>query len=123
VDETASDFLKQARPEGSDALKLITEPACGVRLTAADIMITSKEIDRFEEAHTHRDWLIGLFRANHLPQGSSRRPHRVDRGHHRRGGQHRRRSPLWGTVHMAQFSVKITPLPGSLLSGNQQLRS
>ena len=45
-------FLKQARPEGSDALKLITDPACGVRLTAADIMITSKEIDRFEEAHS-----------------------------------------------------------------------
>ena len=45
-------FLKQARPIGSDALKLITEPARGVRLTAADIMITSKEIDRFEEAHS-----------------------------------------------------------------------
>jgi hypothetical protein len=44
-------FLKQARPIGSDALKLITDPARGVRLTAADIMITSKEIDRFEEAH------------------------------------------------------------------------
>ncbi len=45
-------FPKQARPEGPDALKLITDPACGVRLTAADIMITSKEIDRFEEAHS-----------------------------------------------------------------------
>ena len=44
-------FLKQARPVGSAELKLITEPARGVRLTAADIMITSKEIDRFEEAH------------------------------------------------------------------------
>jgi hypothetical protein len=32
-------------------LKLITEPARGVRLTAADIMITAREIDRFEEAH------------------------------------------------------------------------
>ncbi len=45
-------FLKQARPAGSAELKLITEPARGVRLTAADIMITSKEIDRFEEAHS-----------------------------------------------------------------------
>ena len=45
-------FLKQARPAGSDALKLITTPARGVRLTAADIMITSKELDRFEEAHS-----------------------------------------------------------------------
>jgi hypothetical protein len=45
-------FLKQARRIGSDTLKLITDPARGVRLTAADIMITSKEIDRFEEAHS-----------------------------------------------------------------------
>ena len=45
-------FLKQARPEGSDELKLITDPPCGVRLTAADIMITAKEINRFEEAHS-----------------------------------------------------------------------
>jgi hypothetical protein len=45
-------FLKQARPVGSNALKLITDPARGVRLTAADIMITAREIDRFEEAHS-----------------------------------------------------------------------
>jgi hypothetical protein len=43
--------LKQARPAGSETLRLITEPARGVRLTAADIMITAREIDRFEEAH------------------------------------------------------------------------
>ena len=44
-------FVKQARPVGSDTLKLITEPARGLRLTAADIMITAREIDRFEEVH------------------------------------------------------------------------
>ncbi|MFN4129341.1 MAG: hypothetical protein ACK4GC_05945, partial [Paracoccaceae bacterium] len=31
-----------------------------------------------------------------------------------------RRSPLWGKVHMAQFSVKIMRLTGSLLGENQQ---
>ena len=35
----------------NDPWKAITEPARGVRLTAADIMITAKEIDRFEEDH------------------------------------------------------------------------
>ena len=44
-------FVKQARPAGSETLRLITDPARGVRLTAADIMITAREIDRFEEAH------------------------------------------------------------------------
>jgi len=44
-------FVKQARPVGSEAMKLITEPARGVRLTAADTMITAREIERFEEAH------------------------------------------------------------------------
>ena len=44
-------FLKQARPMGSETLKLITDPTCGVRLTAADIMITAREIDRFEEVN------------------------------------------------------------------------
>ena len=44
-------FLKQACPAGSSVLKLITDPVCGVRLTAADIMITAREIDRFEEVH------------------------------------------------------------------------
>lgn len=33
-----------------------------------------------------------------------------------------RRSPLWGKVHMAQFSVEIIRLPGSLLGGNQQCK-
>ncbi len=44
-------YLRQARPTGADTFKLITDPVCGVRLSAADIMITAREIDRFEEAH------------------------------------------------------------------------
>ena len=28
-------------------------------------------------------------------------------------------SPLWGKVHMAQFSMEIMCLPGSVLGGNQ----
>ena len=35
----------------SDAWKTITEPIRGMRLAAADIMITAREIERFEEAH------------------------------------------------------------------------
>ncbi|MDT8858509.1 hypothetical protein RNZ50_26495 [Paracoccaceae bacterium Fryx2] len=44
-------FVKQARRIGTEELKLITKPARGLRLTAADIMITAREIDRFEDAH------------------------------------------------------------------------
>jgi len=44
-------FVKQARRIGTEELKLITKPARGLRLTAADIMITAREIDRFEEAN------------------------------------------------------------------------
>lgn len=44
-------YMTQARRSPGEDWKTITEPARGVRLTAADIMITSKEIDRFEEAH------------------------------------------------------------------------
>ena len=43
--------LTQARLSPNDPWRTITEPARGVRLTAADIMITAKEIDRFEEDH------------------------------------------------------------------------
>ena len=45
-------YVTQARQSGGDPWKTITEPARGVRLTAADIMITAREIDRFEEAHS-----------------------------------------------------------------------
>ena len=45
-------YVTQARRSPGEDWKTITEPARGVRLTAADIMITSKEIDRFEEAHS-----------------------------------------------------------------------
>jgi hypothetical protein len=58
--------LKQALPAGSETLKLITDPACGVRLTAADIMITAREIDRFEEAH-------GIGRGRNAGPGSPSR--------------------------------------------------
>ena len=44
-------YATHARLLSSDPWKAITEPACGLRLTAADIMITAKEIDRFEEDH------------------------------------------------------------------------
>ena len=44
-------YVTQARQSGGDAWKTITEPVRGVRLAAADIMITAREIDRFEEAH------------------------------------------------------------------------
>ncbi|SEO09423.1 hypothetical protein SAMN05216227_104617 [Pseudorhodobacter antarcticus] len=70
-------FIKQARPVGSDALKLITDPACGVRLTAADIMITAREIDRFEDVN-------GIGRTRHAGPGA---PGRYD----------------WEGFHMALF--------------------
>jgi len=44
-------FVKQARRVGSEAFKLITKPARGLRLTAADIRITAREIDGFKQAH------------------------------------------------------------------------
>ena len=44
-------YLKQASLLPNDPWRTITEPARGLRLTAADIMITAKEIDRFEEDH------------------------------------------------------------------------
>lgn len=44
-------YLCEARLTPNDPWQTITKPARGVRLTAADIMITAKEIDRFEEDH------------------------------------------------------------------------
>jgi hypothetical protein len=44
-------YATHARLLSGDPWKAITEPARGLRLTAADIMITAKEIDRFEEDH------------------------------------------------------------------------
>jgi len=44
-------YVTQARQSPSEDWKTISEPARGVRLTAADIMITAREIDRFEEAN------------------------------------------------------------------------
>ena len=44
-------YVKQARPLKARVWLTITEPAKGVRFTAADIMITADEIERFE--HTH----------------------------------------------------------------------
>ena len=44
-------YITHARLSPNYPWKAITEPARGVRLTAADIMITAKEIDRFEEDH------------------------------------------------------------------------
>jgi hypothetical protein len=43
--------ITHARLSPNDPWRAITEPAGGVRLTAADIMVTAKEIDRFEEEH------------------------------------------------------------------------
>ena len=43
--------VKQARPPKAVAWLRITDPARGVRLSAADILITAREIDRFEDAH------------------------------------------------------------------------
>ncbi|WP_309665862.1 hypothetical protein [Tabrizicola sp.] len=44
-------YLTEARLPPNDPWQTINKPARGVRLTAADIMITAKEIDRFEEDH------------------------------------------------------------------------
>jgi len=44
-------YATHARLLSSDPWKAITEPARGLRLTVADIMIIAKEIDRFEEDH------------------------------------------------------------------------
>lgn len=44
-------YVTQARQSPSEDWKTITEPVRGLRLTAADIMITAREIDRFEEAN------------------------------------------------------------------------
>ena len=43
--------VKQARRPNSSVWLAITEPAKGVKVTAADIMITAAEIERFEQAH------------------------------------------------------------------------
>ena len=44
-------YVKQARPPKAPGWLTITVPAKGVRFTAADIMITVDEIDRFELIH------------------------------------------------------------------------
>ena len=44
-------YVTQARQTAVDPWRTITEPVRGVRLAAADIMITAREIDRFAEAH------------------------------------------------------------------------
>jgi len=44
-------LLTQARLSANEPWRTITKPARGVRLTAADIMITAREIERFEEDH------------------------------------------------------------------------
>lgn len=43
--------VKQARLPKAVAWLAITDPVRGVRLSAADILITAREIDRFEDAH------------------------------------------------------------------------
>jgi hypothetical protein len=44
-------YVKQARPPNTSVWLTITDPERGVRFTAADIMITADEIERFEQAH------------------------------------------------------------------------
>lgn len=44
-------YVLQARLTPAEDWQMITKPARGVKLAAADILITSREIDRFEEAH------------------------------------------------------------------------
>ena len=44
-------YVTQVRQSPGEDWKTITEPARGLRLTAADIMITAREIERFEEVH------------------------------------------------------------------------
>lgn len=43
--------VEQAKRPGSNELRHITSPPGGVRMEAADIMITASEIERFEAAH------------------------------------------------------------------------
>ena len=44
-------YVKQAHRPNTSTWLTITDPARGVRFTAADIMITAAEIERFEQAH------------------------------------------------------------------------
>jgi hypothetical protein len=44
-------YIKQARRPGRSVWLTITEPVKGAKFTAADIMITADEIERFEQAH------------------------------------------------------------------------
>ena len=44
-------YVKQARQINTSSWLTFTEPEIGVRFTAADIMITAEEIERFEQAH------------------------------------------------------------------------
>ena len=44
-------YVKQARPPNTSVWLTITDPERGVRFTAADIMVTADEIERFEQAH------------------------------------------------------------------------
>ena len=44
-------YVKQARRPSTTIWLTITDPERGVRFTAADIMITADEIERFEQAH------------------------------------------------------------------------
>ena len=44
-------YLTEACLTPNEPWRMITKPARGVRLTAADIIITAKEIDRFDEDH------------------------------------------------------------------------
>jgi hypothetical protein len=43
--------VRQAKPPGSNEWRHITSPTGGVRMEAADIMITASEIERFESTH------------------------------------------------------------------------
>ena len=44
-------YVKQARRPSTTVWLTITDPVRGIRFTAADIMITADEIERFEQAH------------------------------------------------------------------------
>ena len=43
--------VRMARPPISGEWRTVSKPPDGIRVTAADIMITAAEIERFEEAH------------------------------------------------------------------------
>ena len=43
--------LKRARKIGGDQCLIVSEPAEGVVITAADVLITAEEVERFEELH------------------------------------------------------------------------